>query len=361
MKISFDEEKIEKNAVNFFLKQYNRLFIDFLNITQTYTGLNQNSYVFFHTNAKHAAATIANYLHEKKHGTPTVRSPCAGKIYQISVYGFHLCSVWQVSEEIFKIIDNGKFIKPRAYLIAVYRDLYDPIKIDDFLMNQSLVQSLSKHKKKINGGGDMIGDLELFKLLKDEVFVGKKAFNFYLNEPMEDIPYEIISSNVSKTILKFKGYHIETFPIPILSDLTLTRTKISKNHKDIVIIYNSAEYDLIPFFQKDVKIANIYVTARFALINIWLLKIHNMREKLDIDRYKFLSHYYREMHDLLITKEFDREYYLPDPKTENYYGYNKVERLNFAECKSDVEYNPGLAKRKKNHYLTFKNEIPKTL
>jgi len=309
--------------------------------------LHETSTHFFAENPKRVCAFIVNNLTNKGNKFASVSTICKNLVYKANISINNIITVWHAPADVInRIHDANNIFKPKYYLMVVYRELYNPALIDNFIENQKLVKSI--HKKnlqalssstKSGGGYD-----QLYKILNTEVFIGKKAFNFLLEEPMEKIPFEIISDNVSKTLLKLKSLtkSHKTEEFVIFTDFKFSRTTVKLESGEL-IIYNSGEYELIPFINADVRIGAVYVITRFILINIFISRI--------IEKTKKNNAYLMEMHDKLIAKDFGDAYYIP-PVT-NYYGIAQKEKNLMINCDRDIDYKPLQVKKKLGKLLYF--------
>ena len=205
-----------------------------------------------------------------------------------------------------------KIMPPRYHLIESYRDLVDPNKASEW---QQLLQDerrLFKYlRKNFNPselvpktGGKQQNDIRkkaILQILKymtnnaEIALIGEFALRF-LNIKADSNIITCISQNprnVVKDITEMFSDHIShnTREVKVFSDFRLTRTSvkigISPNMKEIVYIYNAAEYDLIPVNrimndQKTfIQIGNPFVILRFLLIDIWIIRSALNANKID--------------------------------------------------------------------------------
>lgn len=349
-------------------QKYGELFRAIYELARKQGGvrLNERSSIVFTTTPQTLCAAITNMIYEKFGKLVSMRSECKDITYFVSFELNKILTTWIVSPQIYKLIikKDSAFLRPRAYMIVLYRDLYNPAKVEAFEDNKQLIKTLSKNTTtpinlneiSENISSDIIGGSRLTDILKNEVFIGIKAFNYLLSEPIEQFPYELISNNVDDTIerirSKYGNINLVERDVPILNDIWLRRITVIKGSSIICYIYNSAEYELIPFYQSDVRIGSLYVVARFALINIWLMRVA-YDKSTNAEKLKRIIHYYYSIHDRLIAMSIKNLDMLPAPLSENYYGVNISERQMLKQCEIEIDYKPYLFKKQHGHLLKF--------
>lgn len=97
--------------------------------------------------------------------------------------------------------------------------------------------------------------------------------------------FKQITDIIHKASGRFVSVVKYTREMRILKDFNLTRTivKVGSEQKEVMYIYNSPDYDLIPFnkiYNSDknkklhfIQIGNPFVILRFMMINIWMLRL----------------------------------------------------------------------------------------
>lgn len=338
-------ERENKKKYDFIYKKCEAVFLD-----KNACMLHESSNEVFHTKPKYMASIIANILYikskkmEGKIHFTSLKSLCKNKVYFINYELFPLYIFYIISDEIKQMIHKrGElYIKPFAYLCNIYRNLYNPAEIDNFENNYNNIIQFKEYNIK----SETPEDIETMISIDKEIYVGSVAYKYYLNESVAG-PIEIISDNVAETIFKlkkaYKSIKVETAEYPILNDFTFKRTRITGAPCGEIIVYNSAEYELIPIVA-GTNIANIFVVLRFTIINIWLNKLFIMRSSLDKKKGKEIIRGYYTIHNKLvgILKKIDL---LPSPDLANYYGTNVDKRILFKNCEQDIEYKPYLTKK----------------
>jgi hypothetical protein len=329
-----------------------------------YIGLGHND--VFVLNATTSSAYIANKIYMKFKSSVNVVHVYTGT-YKLLLDGFVFYMFWEVPKPIFEsfFYKHGKIreVAPdHAFLICLYRNLYNPGNVDDLFENLKLVSTINKKNIEISGDGESRGikpkiDKSIKKLLSDCVFVGTRAFKYFECGSVSTV-YEVICDNVEKLCADIayahKNVKIDTQSFPILNDFMFTRTSVSLNGRDICYIYNSAQYELIPFFNMhDYKIGCLYVVARFAIINIWIIKFFIYNKKLDKIRGKKLIAQYKGIHEDLINRRCLLHTVVPP--INKYYGVGVDERIIYKQMRvKDKDYKP------KRFYQLHKHLLFKT-
>lgn len=312
---------------------------------------------------------LANSLTQAGYNV-VVKPICANVGYDILCDFAPVFSFWRVPEEIFISITpkTSRILTLRNQLIFIYRDLADPTKFADFEENFKLRGIVSKNLEEKMNARIASGSRE-FRSVKstvpainfaDEVYIGRRALEVYARAYGEDIApgivggagpaWEIISADVSATIEIIreeygkKSIEVETQPFPVFSDIALTRTRITIGGEDAFYIYNSASYELVPFFVVDDKrIASVFVCARFVLINIFLIKFLLSHGKISKEDAEIKQTLLEIQHFILSTME---DFLLPKETTvqslsQHYYGEFVEPRILFNDlCENERMYSP---------------------
>jgi len=288
---------------------------------------------------------LANLLFKNKINS-TIKPLCANRAYEIYCKGALIASFWEVSDEIFNIISKnveGNFratLSRRSRLVQLYRFMYSPLNVGEFEMRETLFYDGENTGVRLGAEHSLKSLPEI--AFKNEVFVGNVAFEYFTGEKLETQAQEIISCNIQETLATIaEKYDIEseTITIPILSDFTFSRTRVSTKGRDIYYIYNAAEYELIPFIANKIRIGTIFVVARFILVNVWIIKILMYRKKIFIDTGKKLIKSLSASHDRLIAEPVHQAEIIPDPS--QYYGINQHKKNIFSGiCDNEISYTP---------------------
>ena len=184
-------------------------------------------------------------------------------------------------------------ISPGIQLISTYRDLYSPStaicnSFDDVLlaekrlfgyMTSRITEIIGGQKSNIRSKVKKIV-LGFIALNKHMVLIGEEAASYMVDHEVIDNLIEVISERPALelvNVIRAEGISAtysrkELF---VISDFRLTRTTIKiDDGKDVVYVYNSAKYDLIPFneISGGLRIGSPFVVMRFLLINIWIIR-----------------------------------------------------------------------------------------
>lgn len=222
-------------------------------------------------------------------------------------------------------------LSPETHLLDVYRTLSAPADVgmwEEALIDEQNLFQLLKGRLDVLGGDDVVeGSAEITQeertrienaLLenyvignKDVVLLGEHALKFLT---LSGLPSFQMSSNILNVIAVQTGDELlntikqvvqkalnreipvvaQTRSTNVMQDFRLTRTTIKigadNEQKEIMYVYNSASFDLIPFntltagskntktsdnqtnTQKFIQIGNPFVLMRFLLIDLWMIR-----------------------------------------------------------------------------------------
>lgn len=228
-------------------------------------------------------------------------------------------------------IKGTNIIPAEILLLELYRKLYTPGEADNwgkYLHDEnSLFQYLKQRKSIIKGGATpavppppiktriLIGFNIIKKFVVNNssvVLLGEHAFHLISSIKQESSIIQIIAScsveecfdKISSIVLETAGegfakHHItiNMKNMHVMGDFRLKRYTIKLGEKEICYIYNSAEYELIPFgviYNHDrkefIQTGNPFVLIRFLLVELWFVrwlkstgKIEKMYAKKRID------------------------------------------------------------------------------
>lgn len=228
--------------------------------------------------------------------------------YKLSEGGYDL--ILPVSVKTFDQKLEVLVVSPEIQLIDIYRTLYSPNRADDWENNLYDESKLFNHLKqrindKITSGSEISITLEERKLLElqllkqfvsnneNVVLIGEHALKIIINTETTIPVVQIISQNdietdfseIEKIIKKTFKRNIPvtkfTRDLHIMQDFRIRRTTIkigdTDNQKDIVYLYNAAQYDLIPYNlvqngSDKIRLGNPFVLLRFLLIDFWMVR-----------------------------------------------------------------------------------------
>jgi len=199
-------------------------------------------------------------------------------------------------------------LSPETHLLNIYRTLYTPSDSglwEETLENEQLLYDLLKKRLSILGSSELSPDdrtrvenslLKDFvgnnnkvillgehaiKIIKKDTVMSSNIVNVISSLPEEE-SFAMIKSVIHKALGREIPVTKQTRSTNIMQDFRLTRTTIKigsdSNQKEVMYIYNSASYDLIPFNtitnadKVTMQIANPFVLMRFLLIDLWMIR-----------------------------------------------------------------------------------------
>lgn len=207
-------------------------------------------------------------------------------------------------------------LSPEIHLIDLYRALYSPAMAGEWetaLKDENkLFQHLKRNiKERIGGDKDapkpdeatieerqQIAAMLLKSFITDNaevVLIGEHALHMLTQSKIRTMVLQILSTDpdrdfeiVKSLIIKFLGRNIPvvkmTRDLYIMQDYRIRRTTIKigagEEQKEIMYLYNSPQYDLIPFntaidaqnSKRFIQVGNPFVILRFLLIDFWMVR-----------------------------------------------------------------------------------------
>ena len=191
-------------------------------------------------------------------------------------------------------------MSPEMMLIDIYRQLSSPASAGDWesLLEREakLFQILTSRKKEIVGGKlskRLRADLEnrILKYLStsEHILIGEHACKALVGSEVTSPVIEILAQDLNLDELKNVIHEVVPDPVikydrdlQIIEDFRLMRTTVKVGSQDdsveVMYIYNSPDYDLIPYNMVETKkgfylrVGNPFVVMRFLLINIWIVR-----------------------------------------------------------------------------------------
>jgi len=206
-------------------------------------------------------------------------------------------------------------LSPEMYLLDVYRTLYLPSDVgsweDTLVDEQHLFELLQKRLSILGGANDLAADrskienalLEHYVCDNNKVvLVGEHAFKVLANvgalptlknmQMSSNVIYVLSAMSEEESFNKIKdivrkatGRDIpvtkHTKSSNVMQDFRLQRTTIKigadNDQKEIMYIYNSPSFDLIPFNtvknnSHTIQVGNPFVLMRFLLIDLWVIR-----------------------------------------------------------------------------------------
>lgn len=186
-------------------------------------------------------------------------------------------------------IDGFNVIPPILQLISIFQDLYNPEKADEWDALREVAEKVIP-LSPISGakeGPNSIFMKNFIKLNPEILLIGDTA-NTVLNNVQHNDTLEIITALDTNFIFKeFQKYYLKpltmkTSNLLIFSDYRLEKTVVKNDKRTVMVIYNSAHYELVPYFKHgNYNIANKYVLLRFAVIDMFNINMLAAMERLD--------------------------------------------------------------------------------
>ncbi len=199
-------------------------------------------------------------------------------------------------------------LSPEIYLIDIYRTLYSPNAVDNWETAISDENKLFQHLKKrikgkgvdpVDGGADeelshemrQKIELALMKFVtnnRQTVLIGEHAMHLLIKSELKTKIVQILSVDPDTDVLEIKkvifsvlGKNVPitttTKELHIMQDYRIRRMSVRIMKKEVMYIYNSPQYDLIPFNtamngDSFIQVGNPFVVLRFLLIDYWMIR-----------------------------------------------------------------------------------------
>lgn len=202
-------------------------------------------------------------------------------------------------------------INPIFHLTQLYHEIYLP----EYWADREKLEKQIYNIKKIIGSSEIISNSleQIFTFLSESnhtVLVG----SFALGKKTSSITW--LSSDVEYDISYFvnlwsdQDVDIISDMVQMLDDDRLKRTAIKLNGRAIIYIFNSPEYELVPYscvdvFNRKIRIGNPHVIIRFFLVDLWIIKKIELKGKLSnqfvVNKTRKIENYIKEVS----TMEFE--------------------------------------------------------
>lgn len=339
-------------------------------------GLDDYRYIVYVRNALKFANDLANTLY-KKFGSFVVLKNLVGhcKRFLLFIDLYDILDIRTLNPDYFNaikpVIKNGfKLMPPEYNLINIYRDLYDPAnidKIEDNLKYESaLFKKVKPRHKIIVGAGDLKSNI--IDLISGKcVFIGPAAASILMGEePDWNAPLEVISNDAESLFnniynnIDAANVRVKRINLSLLDD-TLKRYLLVGRNGPILSIYNSAEYELIPYFDADeLKIGTLFVVLRFYMINVWnLMALHKRGIIKNTNTAKYYLNNYNRLRSSYAKIDItDSKILAP---VDKFYGYyidrNLRAKIQNAKIKRMPDYKPGIYKKKYGKFREIKKRM----
>jgi hypothetical protein len=301
------------------------------------------------------------------------------------------------------------YMSPEIEIIDIYKRLYLPNYASEWLNLlevESFMEDLVKQRSEILGGDSICGniarrqktDMEDLKLLlynnfiisqpphdNNRILIGHWAINtakaIHYSSLVESHveKLQIISSNAENDIKEVKKIiekhtdlaithkqHILHLPKDFrIKRYTLYLSSYSQKEIPFMDIFNSAEFELIPFntlklnaehskIPGDINIGNPYVLLRFAIIDIWILRVIS---KIGNITQKCLLAKLRSLYELINIVKHDKIKELQMAFGTHYIGtnidYESAKKIEKLQYKMIPPYIPILAQKQGKYRIKF--------
>lgn len=305
----------------------------FLSSPHTLAGMDTSNDIFelYCENPYKSALALTNEIYKKCGPYTVLKTFVKNEQLEIQFNTFTLVNVHRLNNIKARVkltdlimpvnIKSINYISPELELIDIYRSLYNPNKHDDWTdlleVEEKLLHQVFDRVKILGGKCDpcklkrnaSINALkrvvvENFIEGSDYILLGDYALKILTNSTQSQEKIQIISSNDIqddiKKLIEFLEkyteygitYRLQKIDIP--KDFRTKKftiyvefPKLGKTvQKAFMDIYNSAQFELIPYVDKNkYKIANPFVLLRFFIIDIWIIRVIR---KMDLISQDFL-------------------------------------------------------------------------
>jgi hypothetical protein len=284
------------------------------------------SYEFYSNKSFEHANDLANYIAERIDNVMAhfvfMKTIIANKQYSIFYLNRKVCTIYHISEHLKDILvpvqrktynnNTLMMMSPEFILVDVYRTLYSPHKVASWreAVNQEklLYKWLLNRDQIINTIGadeqfkefnimttyilDLLKDFECCLIADYAIKQINRDFNITINT------VQIITANAVTTINKIKQLLSIRFPMSQLQLSThniderlqkhTIKASILNKTRDILVLFNAAEYELIPVNHiHGYMVANPFVISRFLLLDYMNTKVLMVRKILMNDYVSF--------------------------------------------------------------------------
>lgn len=340
-------------------------------ITDYTPDLSEITYHVYSNKALNHAFILSNKLEEYTADNEdyfvVMKSTIMNKIFDIYVNNIHMIRFYRVllhDVDIKEIMGYEVDIKDKKlsvtntdmYLMEIYSKLYNPKYVDEY--NDLLIQEASifnamnigtdikdnKNKADADTYNKNPIELEILnKFIKNNneiVLIGEHAIYMY-----HIVPYQIIKCITNKHFkylikeLKniFPKYEIDYkySNVGLTIDDSLMRMSVKINNKEVIHVFNSAQYELIPYniIHKNndfIQVGSPFVIMKFMYIDLFILQILAEKNIINYSLYKTkkknhdkIIYKFRQLllNDITIYNSSNREI------TKKIIDYNKAEEI----------------------------------
>jgi len=221
------------------------------------------------------------------------------------------------------IIDRLYVIPPMLQLIQIYAIMYDITKYEDWDTYSDMLKAIQTIT-----GGNVKSELDKFKenFVKgndDIILIGDIAGGVLYsgNYDCIDMISPLKPDFIMKELQKYrheKLEYVENDP-QLFSDYRLRKyiIRAGTGGKIIANIYNSATYEIIPYFKHNrYNVANKYVLLRFNLIEIWALQVLLAKGNIEMEFFKRKLAFRKVQYDNFMRLEDKKEFFIGEYRDE---------------------------------------------
>ena len=267
------------------------------------------NYTLYSENPLGDGFNISNLCAELCNAT-LMRTEIYGKEFSIRVQDRPIVTLTYIGKhmrDIIRPLNVGGllYVPPDFHLLQLYRNLYMPqswegsLK-DELKLYKWLKTEYGKNQKKFVGASDDSNFRKIKRELKEQmlkylserkdiILIGACAYNIMVEAELGDSNIEILGTEaIANEMVEWiknrvkLSVNLKKSDVMLVSDFRLNRTTIFvSNQTDkipILFVYNSLEYDLVPY-NKSIhpmysgQIGNPFVLMRYILIDIWIIKV----------------------------------------------------------------------------------------
>jgi hypothetical protein len=233
----------------------------------------------------------------------------------VTIIGVPHGTVNIVKPELVKSFDRNKefaVIPAEIQLLDIYRTLYTPGETglwEEYLSDENqLFHHLRKREKAIRGAAsedDGVSHSDRVRITNtimqkfivnnpDVILLGEHALFVISEDPIKTHILQVCTTmDAGEVLAKLKmlggmpQLTIKKKQLNIMKDFMLHRAVIKVGDKELMYIYNSASYELLPFNtvhangKSFLRLANPFVILRFLLVEIWMVRWVQAKGKID--------------------------------------------------------------------------------
>ena len=267
----------------------------------------QYKYTFYTPNAFEQAKKLCLHLYNID---PNYLSRYAKLITKIKYMQFsiiinerELVTIYNIHNDVKNIFTKGEYIDNYVININILTKLYSPQYFDEWdVLCEELYDNVIEKTEIINIENKSITlaankDSLLFtnlinKFIKksNNILIGTYAIHKKTPKRLQIISQKSFSENI-EIINKILSITSTITQLKFVTDDRIKKLTIYYNKVPILDIFNSAQYELIPYIEdNDIKYGSIFVIMKFLLIDYYSLKILLSRDIINENYYNSIVH-----------------------------------------------------------------------